>query len=89
MTKTTSTESAENPFTDNLANSVALPLTQKLDVQIDENYLAQFEPEEKEGQDSKNMHAEKQLRRRNKAKTQNISIHQFDAKTQQSIQETV
>jgi hypothetical protein len=75
LAKAASAESAENPFKDNLANSVALPVTQKLDVQIDENYLAQYEGDVLEGQEGKNLHVEKQLRRRNKAKTQNISIH--------------
>tara|TARA_B110001450_G_C17614825_1_gene478833 strand:- start:636 stop:818 length:183 start_codon:yes stop_codon:yes gene_type:complete len=59
LAKAASAESAENPFKDNLANSVALPVTQKLDVQIDENYLAQYEGDVLEGQEGKNLHVEK------------------------------
>lgn len=64
MTKTTSTESAENPFKDNLANSEALPTINKLSVKIEENYLSKYENEEKDELESKNNHIEMQKKRR-------------------------
>lgn len=72
MEKKASSESTENPFKDNLANSEALPLTQKLDVKIEENYIGQFNNIEgdKEIEDTKNMHMEnKQKRKNNRNKT--------------------
>lgn len=40
LTETVKLKSVQNPFQDNLANSDILPKIQKLDVQINENYIS-------------------------------------------------
>lgn len=66
LSKTESNETTENPFKDNLANSVALPVTQKLDVKIDENYLTQFSQEENEATKTHNANIQKRKNNRGK-----------------------
>ena len=42
LTETVKLKSVQNPFQDNLANSDILPKIQKLDVQINENYISKL-----------------------------------------------
>ena len=49
----------ENPFVDNLANSENLPATQKLDVKINDDYLAQYSKIEGDEEEDKKRHNEK------------------------------
>ena len=65
-----------NPFAASLANSEALPVIQKLDVKINDDYLAQYGQDEAESKTSKDTHSENIKRRKNlRGKKQNISIH--------------
>ena len=66
----------DNPFEDTLANSDLIPTTKKLDVVvIEDNYI------------NKSTHQENLSKR--KRKNKNLSIHQFDDATQQTIQDAV
>ena len=78
-----------NPFVDNLANSENLPVTQKLEVKINDDYLAQYNNQNEESESNKRHNAKIQQRKNLRGKKQNISIHQFDEATQKTIQDTV
>ena len=69
-------EELENPFEDTMANSQMPPETKPLDLHIEENYIA------------KPSTHEQNLSKR-KRKKQNLSMHQLDAATQESIQATI
>lgn len=74
-----------NPFVDNLANSENLPVTQKLEVKINDDYLAQYNNHNEESESNKRHNAKIQQRKNLRGKKQNISIHQFDEATQKTI----
>ena len=75
--------SIENPFKTNLFNSEQTPSTQKLDVQIQDNYIKVSQTEVPVPEMS--THSENIMKRRKQnkeGKKHNISIHQFDEETQ-------
>lgn len=55
----------KNPFAESLANSEALPVIQKLDVKINDDYLAQYQATDDKNEESKNSHTENIQRRKN------------------------
>ena len=92
MTETAKLKSVQNPFQDNLANSDILPKIQKLDVQINENYISQLGTTENasSAESKESAHQERVNKRKNaRGKNKNLSIHQFDEQTQRTIQNTI
>lgn len=55
----------QNPFEDHLANSENLPIIQKLEVKINDDYLAQYNPNEHEEESDKLRHNENIKKRKN------------------------
>ena len=80
-------ESIQNPFKDNLFNSENLPQTVKLNVEINDDYMARFTQKEPEPIST---HSENIMKRRkNKGKKHNISMHQLDDDTRKQMEEAI
>jgi hypothetical protein len=61
-----------NPFKDKLSSSETLPTINKVEVVVNDNYMAELE---------KSTHDQNIARRRKNKKDRNLSIHQFDENT--------